>query len=294
MSTVSAAPGMRAGRRLSLLAWLPSVAARIGWAGVAAAVTLGLLALLALVAPLVAPHDPNQVSLMDAYAGPSVDHWLGTDASGRDIASRLIVGTRPALVGPLLVVCFATIVGTLLAVVASWRGGAADAVLVRILDIIFAFPAILLAILGAAVFGGGLMVAVIALGIAYIPYVARIVRSEAVRQRSLPYIVACEAQGQSSWRICLRHLGPNLLPLIIAQMTVSFGYAMIDLSAISFLGFGVQPPTADWGQMVASGQPGILRGYPMESLAASALIVIAVLAFTVLGQRLGAPKERRL
>lgn len=292
--SVSAAAEVPAGHRIAPMAWLRSAAARIGWAGVAAAVALGLLAVLALVAPLVAPHDPNQVSLMDAYAGPSADHWLGTDASGRDIASRLIVGTRPALAGPLLVVGFATIVGTLLAVVAAWRGGAVDAVLVRILDVIFAFPAILLAILGAAVFGGGLMVAVVALGVAYIPYVARIVRSEAVRQRHLPYIVACEAQGQSSWRICLRHLVPNLLPLIIAQMTVSFGYAMIDLSAISFLGFGVQPPTADWGQMVANGQPGILRGYPMESLAASALIVIAVLAFTVLGQRLGAPRERRL
>jgi peptide/nickel transport system permease protein len=272
---------------------LRSLVARIGWAGVAAGVVLVLLALLALFAPLIAPHDPNLVQLGSVYSAPSREHWLGTDASGRDVLSRLIVGTRPALLGPLLVVSFATAIGTVLAVSSAWRGGIVDALIVRTLDILFAFPAILLAILAVAVFGAGLTAVVMAVGVAYIPYVGRIVRSEAMRQRSLPYITACEAQGQSAARICARHLVPNLLPLIIAQMTVSFGYAMIDLSAISFLGFGVQPPTADWGEMVASGEPGILVHHPIEAMCASAMIVITVLAFTVLGERLGAAKERR-
>jgi peptide/nickel transport system permease protein len=273
---------------------LRAMVERIGWGGVVAAAVLVLLFLMAIFAPLLTPHDPNQVSLGEAYASPSSAHWLGTDATGRDIVSRLIVGSRTALLGPLLVVLFATLVGTSIAVLAAWRGRMTDTIAVRILDILFAFPAILLAILSAAVFGAGLTAVVLAIGIAYIPYVARVIRSEAVRQRSLPYITACEAQGQSALRVCARHLVPNLLPLIIAQMTVSFGYAMIDLSAVSYLGFGVQPPTADWGEMVANGQPGILLGHPAESLSASALIVVAVLAFTVLGQRLGAPKERRL
>lgn len=273
---------------------LAALKRRIGWAGIVAAAVLALLVLIAVFAPWIAPHDPDQVSLGDAYATPSPEHWLGTDATGRDIASRLIIGSRPALLGPLMVVAFATLIGTLVAIAAAWRGGLVDAFSVRILDILFAFPAILLAILSAAVFGAGLTAVVLAIGIAYIPYVARVIRSEAVRQRSLPYITACEAQGQTGLRICLRHLLPNLLPLIVAQMTVSFGYAMIDLSAVSYLGFGVQPPAADWGQMVASGQPGILISQPMEAFSASALIVITVLSFTVLGQRLGAPRERRL
>ncbi|MBS1843235.1 MAG: ABC transporter permease [Actinobacteria bacterium] len=273
---------------------MKGISERIGWGGVVAGGVLALLFLVAIFAPLLAPHDPNQVSLGEAYASSSSQHWLGTDATGRDILSRLIVGSRTALLGPLLVVVFATLIGTAIAIFAAWRGGLTDTVAVRILDILFAFPAILLAILSAAVFGAGLTAVVLAIGIAYIPYVARVIRSEAVRQRALPYITACEAQGQSALRVCSRHLLPNLLPLIIAQMTVSFGYAMIDLSAVSYLGFGVQPPTADWGEMVANGQPGILLGHPTEALAASALIVVAVLCFTVLGQRLGAPKERRL
>jgi len=271
-----------------------AIVARLGVSGIAAALLLVFLTVVAVFAPDIRPQDPDLVQLGSTFAGPSSAHWLGTDQSGRDVFSRLIVGARPALLGPLLVVVLATVIGSILAIASAWAGGIIDGIVGRTLDLLFAFPAILLAILAVAVLGASLLAAVIAVGIAYIPYVARVVRSEAVRQRTLPYIAACEAQGQSPARICARHLLPNLLPLIIAQATVSFGYAMIDLSALSFLGFGVQAPAADWGEMVAAGEPGILLHAPVESISASFMIVITVLAFTVLGERLGAPAGRRV
>ena len=123
-------------------------------------------------------------------------------------------------------------------------------------------------------FGAGLTAAAMALSIAYMPYVARVLRGAALRERSQPYIAALEVQGVSAPSICLRHLIPNMSPLIVAQATVMFGYAMVDLAAISFLGLGVQPPTANWGVMVSENQIGIVQGYPLPALAASACIVV--------------------
>jgi peptide/nickel transport system permease protein len=169
---------------------------------------------------------------------------------------------------------------------AAWRGGYVDGFLSRILDVLFAFPGILLAILVIAFFGAGLRSAVIALAVAHMPYLARVTRGAAIRERKLAYVEALEVQGFSATRICLRHLTPNLAPLIIAQATVSFGYVMIDLAALSFLGLGVQPPTADWGVMVSSGEQAILTGHPEQSMYAGLMIIIAVCAFTILGERI--------
>jgi peptide/nickel transport system permease protein len=129
----------------------------------------------------------------------------------------------------------------------------------------------------------------VALGLAHLPYIARVTRAAALRERELPYVDALRVHGFSGFQICWRHLLPNLAPLIIAQATVSFGYVMVDLAAISFLGLGVQPPSADWGVMVASGEPAILAGHPQQSLYAGILIVITVCAFTILGERLADP-----
>ncbi|MFI1386116.1 ABC transporter permease [Embleya sp. NPDC020886] len=258
-------------------------------AGRSGAVALGIVLLLAVVgllAPWLAPHDPDAINLMDAFQGSSAEHLLGTDASGRDLASRLIWGARSSLAGPLLVVVLATVLGVVIAVASAWRGGWLDAVVSRCLDVLFAFPGVLLAILVVALFGAGLTVAVAALAISYVPYIARIVRGAALSERSRPYIMALTIQGVSGFAICRRHLIPNLMPLILAQSTLTFGYAMVDLAAISFLGLGVQPPTADWGVMVASGQPSIIQGFPQECLYAGALIVVVVAAFNLLGDRL--------
>jgi len=137
------------------------------------------------------------------------------------------------------------------------------------------------------------LVAAVALSIAYCAYTARVVRSEAIRERNMPYVEALWVQGQSTRVICWRHLLPNLMPLILAQVTLSFAYATVDVATISFLGLGVQPPTADWGTMVAQGQVGIQEGYPQESLYASACLVVLILAVSVVGDYLTDRAEQR-
>jgi peptide/nickel transport system permease protein len=259
---------------------------QIGTVGVVSAVVILVLALVAIFAPVLTPHDPNAIDLLHPFAAPSSEHLLGTDDTGRDLLSRLIAGSRTSLVGPLVVVILEVALGVPLALVAAWRGGIVDGVVSRVLDVIFAFPGILLAILVIAFFGAGLKSAVIALAIAHMPYLARVTRGAAIRERRLAYVQALEVQGFSAVRICARHLVPNLIPLIVAQATVSFGYVMIDLAGLSFLGLGVQPPTADWGVMVSAGEQNILAGHPEQSLYAGALIVITVCAFTLLGERL--------
>jgi peptide/nickel transport system permease protein len=181
----------------------------------------------------------------------------------------------------------ATLIGTTLAVLSAWIGGAFDSGVARSLDVLFAFPGLLVALLAVAVFGPGFTAPVIALVIANIPWVARVVRSVATRERQLPYIVGLEIQGFSSIAIAVRHLIPNMGRTITAQAALTFAYATIDLAAINFLGLGIQPPTPDWGVMTAEGQQSILRGSPEESLFAGTLILIAVLAVTLLSYRLG-------
>jgi peptide/nickel transport system permease protein len=253
---------------------------------------LAAVTVVALFAPLLAPHDPNAVDFAHVFSGPSGLHLLGTDESGRDLLSRLITGSRTSLLGALIVDGVAAVAGSLLAVLSAWIGGWFDLAVGRLVDLLFAFPGLLLAILATAVFGPSLQTVALALALSYVPYTARVVRSEALRQRHLPYIESAWAQGQPSRRIIRRHLLPSLLPLIIAQTTVSFGYATIDVAALSYLGLGVQPPTADWGTMVASGQTNIVTGHPQESLYAGACLVIVVVAFTIIGDALGERARR--
>lgn len=250
----------------------------------AAVVALGILVLVAIFAPLLAPYDPNQVSLVDALQPPSLAHPLGTDEAGRDVLSRIIWGARISLLGPLGVVIGSTVVGVTVGVLSAWRGGWVDGTLSRIVEILFAFPGVLLAILIVAVFGPGLGATVFALAIAYIPYMARTTRSVALAERETPYVKALELQGMSAWRITALHLVPNIAPFVLAQATLCFGYAMIDLAGLSFLGFGVQPPEADWGAMVAAGQSALIQGSPAPALAPGVVIVIAVVSFSLLGE----------
>lgn len=268
-------------------------ASQIGVSGWMAIAVLVLIILSAVLAPLLAPQDPNAVNLSGAYQGSGGGHLLGTDASGRDLLSRLLYGSRTALVGPFLVVVISTTLGTILALAAVWFGGWFDQVVVRAVDAVFAFPGLLLAILATALFGSGLKAAVAALAIAYIPYIARIVRSAALRERSLLYIAALRVQGVHGFRIALRHILPNVAGLIVANGTLAFGFALMDIAGLSFIGLGVQPPTADWGAMVGTGMSGVLQQHPQQALYASALIVITVGAVNMLGDRLTERWEAR-
>jgi peptide/nickel transport system permease protein len=256
---------------------------------------VGVAVFLAIFGPLLAPHDPNSSQLEFQFVGPfqAKGYPLGFDSQGRDLLSRLMVGARTSMLGPALVVLMSMALGTLISVLAAWRGGWVDSVLGTGMDILFAFPGILLAVLTAAVFGAGLVAPTIALAIAYTPYIARVLRSAAVRERARDYISAAEVQGLSSLTICGRHLIPNLAELVVAQATLVFAWAMVDLAAISFLGLGVQAPTADWGVMVATGETGVLQGYPMESLSAGICIVLVVVAVNLLGERIAARDEGR-
>ncbi|WP_329276425.1 ABC transporter permease [Streptomyces sp. NBC_00691] len=251
-------------------------------------VCLGFVVLVvagALLASLVVPYDPNAVDLGNALAGPSAEHLLGVDAAGRDTFSRLLLGARTSLLGPLGVVLFSTLAGVVIGTAAAWRGGWLDSVLSRSTELVFAFPGMLLAILIISIYGEGLLAPVIALAIAYLPYVSRLTRSLVLAERERPYVSAYLVQGHSALQICLRHILPNIAPIVLAQSTINFGYALMDLAGLSFLGLGVPALTPDWGRMVFDGQTAVQQGYPLSAILPSVLIVLTVVAFNVVGER---------
>lgn len=250
------------------------------------AVFLAVVTIAAILAPIVAPYDPNHVDLLNFQAGPSAAHWLGTDSLGRDILSRMIYGARTALLAPLLVVVFSTVVGVLLGLLAGWRGGWIDAVLGRIFDVIFAFPALLIAIMAVALFGKGLVAPVIAMSIAYAPFVARLTRTLVASERSRPYVSAYRVQGFGGAFIALRRVLPNVTPIVGAQSTLNFGYVLAELAALSFLGLGVQAPTADWGAMINEARSGLIGGYFLPALVPAVAVVLVVVAVNVIGEEL--------
>ncbi|MER5439157.1 ABC transporter permease [Streptomyces sp. NPDC002790] len=253
---------------------------------IAAATVVALVALAAVCAPLIAPYDPEAVDPMAVYQGSTSAHWFGTDDTGRDIFSRVLYGARLSLLAPAVVTLVASVVGTAIAISAAWLGGWYDRVVSTALNVVFGFPGLILAVVGAAVFGAGLQVAVVTLSVAYLPYVARTVRGAALREVHLPYVSALRMLGVPGRRICLRHLTPALLPLILVQVTVSFGYTLLDVAAFSFIGLGAQPPTAEWGLMVAQGASGVLAGRAEQSLYAGLVIVVFVISCTLLGNGL--------
>jgi len=245
---------------------------------------VGLITVMALLAPWLAPHDPNAVDLGNAMAAPTANHLLGVDASGRDTLSRLIVGARTSLLGPLGVVVFSTVAGVTIGALAGWYGGWIDSVLSRSSELALAFPGLLLAILIVSIYGQGLLAPVIALGVAYLPYVSRLTRSLVLAERERPYVAAYQVQGHSGPQILARHVIPNIGPVILAQSTINFGYALIDLAGLSFLGLGVPALTPDWGQMVFDGETAIQQGYPLSAILPCAAIVLTVVAFNVVGE----------
>ncbi|RJN32384.1 ABC transporter permease [Nesterenkonia natronophila] len=260
---------------------------RLGTLGMVCVTIIAVIVLTTLLAPLIAPYGPYEGSVADRHLAPGVNHLLGTDQSGRDVLSRVIWGARSSLLGPLIVIVVTAVLATAIALTAAWYGGRVDSFLGRVLDVLFAFPNILLAILAIAIFGPSLLTASLALAIGYVPYSARVIRSVALRERNLPYIAAARMQGIYGFVITVRHILPNVWPQILTGMTINFGYAMIELAALSFLGLGVQPPNADWGLMVSSGQSSLLQGYPEQSVAAGLAIVVTVAAFGYIGERLG-------
>ncbi|WP_197060943.1 ABC transporter permease [Microbacterium mangrovi] len=285
MKTTTLAVARDASQRRTSVWWQRYID-RFGVLGTVACVILAIIIIGAVFAPWLAPYDPDYPDLTSALSGPSAQHLLGADALGRDILSRLMYGARVTLVGPAAVIVLSTIIGTFLALVAAWRGRRTDAVIVWVLDILFAVPGIVFGLIAVALWGPSLVTVVGGLAIAYIPYVARVVRGAALRERNMPYVSAAWLQGHSGVSITSKQILPNVQPIVIAQAVSSLGFAVIDLAALSFLGLGVQPPAADLGLMVKSGFDSALRGYPGEAIYAGILIVLIVWCVTIIGDRL--------
>ncbi|KJL32308.1 ABC transporter permease [Microbacterium azadirachtae] len=259
-------------------------AAKHDWTFIVALIFFGVIAVSALLGPWIAPYDPYQLS-GEVNGASSIDHLFGTDDLGRDILSRVLAGAQASVFAPIAVVILSTLFGLAFALVGAWFGGWVSGTIARIIDVIFAIPGLVVAVLAVAMFGKGLVAPVVALSIAYIPVVARLSQTAASRELGKPYMAALRVQGVSSWAMCFRHLLPAMIPIVAAQMAIGFGYAMLDLAAISFLGLGQQPPNPDWGSMISTGQAGILAGAPEQSVFPAALVVITVLAVGIIGAR---------
>ncbi|MCQ6556816.1 ABC transporter permease [Streptomyces sp. C10-9-1] len=266
--------------------------ARRPWAVISAAGFLGLVVLAAALAPLLAPYAPDAIDLSASLAGTGGDHLLGTDASGQDLLSRVLYGARTSLIAPLLLLLLAGVLGVALGTLAAWRGGWVDALVSRITDVMYAFPGLLFVVLIIAVFGAGITTSVIALGLAFAPTIAKYTRSVALGERSKPYIDAYRVQGMSGLRICVAHLVPNLARSVVGYLVVLFGEALMSLATLSYLGFGAQPPSSDWGLMVQEGQAAIVQGALLPALVPGTAIAAVVVAFNMVGvwvaDRLGA------
>jgi peptide/nickel transport system permease protein len=264
-----------------------------GWLVVASGCVLLGFVLLAVLAPVLSPYAPDAPDLGNALAPMGSAHLFGTDSVGRDTFSRLLFGARTSLIGPLVVVVASTILGVLVGLVAGWRGGWVDSAISRVLDIMFAFPGLLLAILAVALFGKGLVAPVIAMSIAYTPFIARQVRGLVATAKARPFVSAYLVQGFGAVHVATRRVLPNVAPTMLAQATVLFGYALLDLASLSFLGLGVQPPTADWGAMINESRGAVLLGHPLSAVVPSVLVILTVVAFNVVGEELGDRIARR-
>ncbi len=244
-----------------------------------------LLVIMAVAAPWFTWFDPNVQQLGDSLNPPDMQHILGTDKMGRDIWSRIVFGARPTLVGAVLVVLISELVGVPLGLISGYYGGRVDNGIMRALDLLLAFPALLLAILIVATFGRGLTNTVIALGIVYVPAIARVVRSVTLVQRQQVYVEAARGLGYGDVRILFRHVLPNVSSPIFVQSSIDLAYAILDIAALSFLGLGIQPPDPDWGSMLAEGKAHLLLS-PYVAIFSGIAIMITVIAFNLFGDGL--------
>ncbi len=248
----------------------------------ASALVILLLALAALSAPLISPHDPERQDLSAGLKGPSPTHPLGQDKLGRDILSRLLFGARISLWVAVLTVSISLSVGVFLGLLAGYFGGLVDMFLMRLVDVLQSFPGILLAIAFAAVLGPSLTNVVVALSlIGWVGY-ARLTRGQILSLREEEFILAAQASGASHWRVMFKHMLPNILALIIVQASFQMAGAIIAESSLSFLGLGTQPPTPSWGSMINEGRPYLLTAPNLTTFPGLA-IMVAVLSFNFLG-----------
>lgn len=257
----------------------------VGRLAIAGLVIIALLLVLGTVGSLFLP-DPLSTHAGSAMLPPSSDHWLGTDRFGRDVLSRSVAAIRiDVLIGVVVAVTSMT-AGTLIGLVAGYVGGIIDEVIMRCVDVLLAFPSFVLAIILVAVLGDSIPNVLIAVAIGFLPYFVRLTRVEVLRERELDYVTAARVVGNGRARVALRHLLPNVVGPSLVQATLVSGWAILNASGLAFLGIGIRPPTPEWGVMVAEGANDVITGQWWTSLAPGAMILIAVMAFHLIGDDL--------
>ena len=249
------------------------------------------LVVVAILAPVLAPHDPTH-QFRDALLAPPVwqeggraGFWLGTDAVGRDMLSRLIYGAQYSLFIGIVVVSIALVGGIFVGVLAGFFGGWVDTVIMRVMDVILAFPSLLLALVLVAILGPGLTNAMIAIAIVYQPHFARLTRAAVMGEKAREYVTAARVAGAGNLRLMFKTILPNCLAPLIVQATLSFSSAVLDSAALGFLGMGAQPPASEWGTMLAEAREFILRAWWVVTFPGLA-ILISVLAINLMGDGL--------
>ena len=251
---------------------------------VGAVLTL-LLAAAALLSLVWTPYPYAEIDIPKKLQGPSAQHWLGTDSLGRDIVSQLLVGSQNSIVVGVIAVGIGLGVGVLLGCVAAARGGWLDELIMRASDFTFAFPALLTAIMLTAIYGPGLVMSIVAIGIFNVPVFARITRGSAQAVWAREFVLAARAAGKGPGRITLDHVLPNIASVLIVQATISFATAILAEAALSYLGLGTQPPQPSWGRMLNEAQTQMFQA-PLLALWPGMAIVLSVLGLNLLGDGL--------
>jgi peptide/nickel transport system permease protein len=254
-------------------------------AALAGLIAFGLIVLIALAAPLIAPYNPNALNPSDSLLPPAVEHPFGTDSFGRDTLSRVIWGSRISVQVGFVAVTISVIGGAILGLVSGYYRGWVDLLVTRLTDVMLAFPGILLALVIIAVLGRNLTSAMIAVGISAMPGYVRVVRGSVLSVREHDYVIASQVIGCSNTRILLRHILPNVLAPVIVLATLGIPNAIIAGASLSFLGLGIQPPTADWGEMLSSGRSHYAIAWWLSVFPGLA-IVVTVLAINLFGDGL--------
>lgn len=249
------------------------------------AVIVALMIASALLAGVVSPYEPNQMKFDATLQGPSAAHWLGTDELGRDILSRLIFGARASLSVGIGTALLAALLGCSIGLVSGYVGGRLDNVLMRLMEVFFAFPAILLALTLVIVLGTEQRNIVIALALIYMPQFARVTRAATLHVKHEQYVEAAAALGNAHTRVALRHVLPNVVSPIIVQATVTVAYAILAEAGLSFVGLGIQPPEPSWGAMLNTGKT-YLEQHPHLTVFPGGFIMLAVSGFNFLGDGL--------
>ena len=259
----------------------------------ACTVFLVLFVILSLLAPVISPYDPNQMDLLSKLKGPSSAHWLGTDYLGRDVLSRLIYGGRVSLAVSLLAGAFAAVIGIALGLVAGYFGGVIGKVIMGATDVVLSIPGLVFTMVIAAIMGKSVMSMTIAIGIGMIPTYIRMMNGLVLSLRENDYIVAAKLQGEKERAILVRHLLPNTFPSLIVLFTINLGNAIMTESSLSYLGIGISPPTATWGNMVYDAYAYLLKA-PQLAIILGVCIIVLIIAFNVVGDGLRDALDPRL